>query len=56
MLVEVSEALRERLTVQKTRLVVAARFLGEDEMLGRYLDRPYGNAYDFDQVDGVEGF
>lgn len=55
MVVEFAEGLRERLTKEKTGLDVAATFAGDEEVLRKYLDRPYGNAYDFDQVDKIEG-
>lgn len=53
--VEFAEGLRGRLTKEKTGLEIAATFANEGELLKTYLNRPYGNAYDFNQVDRVEG-
>jgi hypothetical protein len=53
--VEFAEGLRERLAKEKTGLDVAATFATDEDVLGNYLDRPYGNAYDFDQADRIEG-
>ena len=53
--VEFAEGLRERLTKEKTGLEVAATFASDELVLQAYLNRPFGNAYDFDQVDKVEG-
>jgi len=53
--VEFAEGLRERLTKEKTGLQVAATFARDELVLQAYLNRPFGNAYDFDQVDKVEG-
>lgn len=36
-------------------LQVAAKYVSEEEALKGYLNRPYGNAYDFDQKDKIEG-
>jgi hypothetical protein len=52
--VEFAEGVRERLTKEKTGLDVAAIFAKDEEVLSNYLNRPYGNAYDFDQVDRIE--
>lgn len=53
--VEFDEQLRARLTREKTGLEVEAVFKQGEDVLRNYLNRPYGNAYDFDQVDKVEG-
>ncbi|KAF3003727.1 hypothetical protein E8E13_009338 [Curvularia kusanoi] len=53
--VEFAEGLRARLTREKTGLHVAATFASDGDVLKGYLNRPYGNAYDFDQVDKIEG-
>lgn len=53
--VEFAEALRERLSTEQTGLHVAATFVSEEALLSNYLDRPHGNAYDFDQVDKIQG-
>ncbi|KAI8942907.1 hypothetical protein NX059_000946 [Plenodomus lindquistii] len=55
MFVEFAEELRERLSPEKTGLDIAATYVSEAELLKNYLDRPYGNAYDFDQREKVEG-
>ena len=52
--VEFAEGLRDRLTREKTGLDIAATFAKDEEVLEGYLNRPYGNAYDFGQVDKVE--
>ncbi len=55
MIVEFAEELASRLTPEKTGLQVAATYVPEEQILKNYLDRPYGNAYDFNQVDRIEG-
>ena len=52
--VEFAEGLRDRLSREKTGLDTAATFAEDDEVLRRYLNRPHGNAYDFDQVAKIE--
>jgi hypothetical protein len=53
--VEFAEGLRNRLAKERTGLEVAATFAKEEEVLKGYLNRPYGNAYDFDQIDKIDG-
>ena len=53
--IELSERLAERFSLAESGLHAAARYLPEDEVLKSYLNRPYGNAYDFDQTDKIEG-
>lgn len=53
--VEFAESLRDRLSTEKTGLEVAATFASDEGVLKGYLNRPYGNAYDFNQVDRIEG-
>lgn len=53
--VEFADDLKERLTRERTELKIAATFACEKDVLREYLNRPYGNAYDFDQVDKIEG-
>jgi hypothetical protein len=53
--VEFTEGLRNRLAKERTGLEVAATFAKEEEVLKGYLNRPYGNAYDFDQIDKIDG-
>jgi hypothetical protein len=55
MTVEVAEDLREDFNPKKTGLPIAATYVPSDELLKNYLDRPYGNAYDFDQVEKIDG-
>lgn len=55
MQIEFAEELEPALSVAKTNLKVQAKFLPGAEVLERYLDRPYGNAYDFGQEDPVTG-
>jgi hypothetical protein len=50
--VEFVEELRDRLTPEKTGLQIAANFVSTEELLRSYLNRPYGNAYDFGQIEG----
>jgi ectoine hydroxylase-related dioxygenase (phytanoyl-CoA dioxygenase family) len=53
--VEFSSDLEERLTVEKTGLNIAAKFVSDEDVLKNYLNRPYGNAYDFNQIERIEG-
>ena len=53
--VEFAEDLCDRLSKEKTGLDVAATFAKDEDVLKGYLNRPYGNAYDFDQVGKIEG-
>lgn len=55
MTVQVAEELKPLLTREKTGLDVAAEYVKSETVEEGYLDRPYGNAYDFDQVDKVVG-
>jgi len=55
MTVEFAEELQSELTLQKTGLHVAAEYVKSEELVRNYLHRPYGNAYDFDQVDKIHG-
>ncbi|KAJ4352354.1 uncharacterized protein N0V89_007702 [Didymosphaeria variabile] len=56
MTVEFAENLKDQLTPEKTGLHVAAEYVASEklEVEKGYLNRPYGNAYDFDQVDKVQ--
>lgn len=54
MSVEFAEDLREHLTPEKTGMYVAADYVKSEDVEKSYLNRPYGNAYDFDQVDKVQ--
>lgn len=53
--VEFADELKERLTPEKTGLQIAATFVSSENLVKNYLDRPYGNAYDFNQIDQIEG-
>ncbi|KAH7069074.1 hypothetical protein BKA63DRAFT_569931 [Paraphoma chrysanthemicola] len=55
MIVEFDQELQEQLTPDKTGLQVAASFVPTNQLLRDYLNRPYGNAYDFDQLHKVDG-
>ncbi|KAF2829118.1 phytanoyl-CoA dioxygenase family protein [Ophiobolus disseminans] len=55
MQVEFADDLRVQLTPEKTGLQIAATYVPSQQLLRNYLNRPYGNAYDFDQVDKVDG-
>lgn len=55
MQVEVAHDLRDRLTPERTGLQIAATYGPSEQLLANYLNRPYGNAYDFDQIDKVNG-
>ncbi|KAF3037389.1 hypothetical protein E8E12_008172 [Didymella heteroderae] len=53
--VEFADGLKEQLDVARTGLEAAATFVPEDQLLRHYLNRPYGNAYNFNQADKIEG-
>jgi|TARA_R110002003_G_scaffold232_15_gene16844 hypothetical protein len=53
--VEFAKELEDQLTPEKTGLQIAASFVSTDQLLRDYLNRPYGNAYDFNQVERVDG-
>jgi hypothetical protein len=53
--VEFANELAERLKPENTGVQVAATYVSEEELLRNYLNRPYGNAYDFSQTDKIEG-
>ncbi|KAJ8115163.1 hypothetical protein OPT61_g3125 [Boeremia exigua] len=53
--VEFSDDLKEHLNPEKTGLDVAATYVLEETLLENYLNRPFGNAYDFDQMNRIEG-
>ncbi|KAF1846498.1 phytanoyl-CoA dioxygenase family protein [Cucurbitaria berberidis CBS 394.84] len=53
--VEFAEELADRLTPEKTGLHIAATFVTNEQLLKNYLHRPFGNAYDFNQTDRIEG-
>jgi hypothetical protein len=51
MQVEFAEELRPTLEEYSAVLQIQSKFLPEKDILERYLNRGYGNAYDFDQQD-----
>ena len=51
MQVEFAEELRPTLEEYNPVLQIQSTFLPEKDILERYLNRGYGNAYDFDQQD-----
>jgi hypothetical protein len=53
--VEFANELAERLKPENTGVQVTATYVSEEELLRNYLNRPYGNAYDFSQTDKIEG-
>lgn len=53
--VEFAHELAERLSPEKCGLNVAAQFISSEQLLKSYLNRAYGNAYDFDQSEKIEG-
>jgi hypothetical protein len=55
MQVEFDEEFAERLSAEKTGLQIAATYVSGEYLLKNYLNRPYGNAYDFDQIEKIEG-
>ena len=55
MYVEFAEELADRLSPEKCGLDVAAQFISTEQLLQSYLNRAYGNAYDFDQSEKIEG-
>lgn len=54
MKIEFAEELEPRLTQDKTGLEIAGTYVPAADVLKSYLDRPYGNAYEFDQVEKIE--
>ncbi|KAL0264468.1 hypothetical protein SLS55_000418 [Diplodia seriata] len=55
MLVEMANELKPTLSNERTGLQVQGSFMPEEEVEKRYLNRPYGNAYDFSQQQPLEG-
>jgi hypothetical protein len=55
MQLEFAEELKDRLAPEKTGLQVGATYVPANQLLKDYLNRPYGNAYDFDQIASIEG-
>ncbi|OJD34470.1 phytanoyl-dioxygenase [Diplodia corticola] len=55
MFVELADELKPALSNERTGLQVQGKFMPGEEVEKRYLNRPYGNAYDFSQQEPVEG-
>ena len=55
MKVELSEDLRPMVEELASELQVPAVYLPEQEISKSYLNRPFGNAYDFNQKERLEG-
>ena len=56
MQVEFAESLRPMLDEHGSELQIQGTFMPEKDIYKRYLNRPYGHAYDFDQTDRLEIF
>ena len=54
--VEFAESLRPILDVHGSDLQIQGTFMPEEDIYKRYLNHPYGHAYDFDQIDRLENF
>lgn len=54
--VEFAESLRPILDIHGSDLQIQSTFLSEEDVSKRYLNRPYGHAYDFDQTDRLKIF
>lgn len=54
MQVEFSEDLKPILEREAENLQVQAKFVPEKEIMEGYLNRPFGNFYDFDQKERVD--
>ncbi|CAM0138799.1 hypothetical protein VKS41_005989 [Umbelopsis sp. WA50703] len=52
--IEYSKELEQTLKEHGSGLQIQAEFKQEEEILNRYLNRPFGNAYDFDQQERVD--
>ena len=53
---EFAQSLRPLLDIHGSDLQIQDTFMPEKEIHKRYLNRPYGHAYDFDQIDRMEFF
>jgi hypothetical protein len=53
MRVEFADDLRPTLEHHESALQIQSRYMPAGEIEERYLDRPFGNAYDFGQEDGL---
>lgn len=52
--IEFAEELRDRLNPAETGLQVAATYVTHEQLLKNYLNRSFGNAYDFNQSGRIE--
>lgn len=52
--VEFANDLKDQLDPEKTGLGVAALYVTKEQLLENYLNRSFGNAYDFNQSEKVE--
>jgi hypothetical protein len=52
--IEYSKELEQTLKEHGSGLQIQAEFKQEEEILNRYLNRPFGNPYDFDQQERVD--
>lgn len=52
--VGLSDDLKDQLDPQKTGLEVAASYVTNEQLLKRYLNLSFGNAYDIDQPDMIK--
>ncbi|KAE8859826.1 hypothetical protein PTNB29_07057 [Pyrenophora teres f. teres] len=55
MQVEFAEDLEEQLSHEKTGLQIAGTYVSSEQLQKNYLNRPFGNAYDFNQTEKIEG-
>lgn len=53
--VEFAEELKEKLSPEKTGLYTAATYVPSQQLLKNYMNRSYGNDYEFDQSEKIEG-
>lgn len=56
MYVEFAGSLRPILDVHGSDLQIQGIFMPEEDIYKRYLNHPYGHAYDFDQIDRLKFF
>ncbi len=56
MTIEFSEELAQILQKEGSDLRIQAKFVPEKMILNGYLNRGYGNAYDFDQKEPLKGY
>jgi hypothetical protein len=52
--IEFSEDLKPILERDGSALQIQAKYLPDSEIEKRYLNRPFGNAYDFNQEDRID--